>query len=60
LPLLDRTRSFSSTTSIPTLLLPPRKKKAQEASERKEEERIQWREQTKELDANKCVFIDES
>jgi transposase len=36
------------------------KKKALQASERKEEGRIQWKEQTKELDASKCVFIDES
>ena len=35
-------------------------KKVLQASERKEEERSQWREQTKELDASKFVFIDES
>ena len=36
------------------------RKKVLEASERKEEERSQWREQTKELDARKFVFLDES
>ena len=36
------------------------KKKVLEASERKEEERSQWREHTKELDARKFVFLDES
>ena len=36
------------------------KKKVLQASERKEEERSQWREQTKELDASKFVFLDES
>jgi transposase len=35
-------------------------KKTLEASERKEEERIQWREQAKELDPSKLVFLDES
>jgi len=35
-------------------------KKVLQASERKEEERRQWREQTKELDASKFVFLDES
>jgi transposase len=35
-------------------------KKVLQASERKEEERRQWREQTKELDARKFVFLDES
>jgi transposase len=35
-------------------------KKVLEASERKEEERSQWREHTKELDARKFVFVDES
>lgn len=37
-----------------------KEKKALQASERKEEERRQWREQTKELDASKFVFLDES
>lgn len=37
-----------------------RKKKALEASERKEEERQEWREQTKEIDASKYRFIDET
>ena len=36
------------------------KKKVLEASERKEEERRQWREDTKERDASKFVFLDES
>ena len=36
------------------------KKKVLQASERKEEERRQWREHTKELDASKFVFLDES
>jgi transposase len=35
-------------------------KKVLQASERKEAERSQWREQTKELDASKLVFLDES
>jgi transposase len=35
-------------------------KKVLQATERKEEERSQWREQTKELDARKFVFLDES
>jgi transposase len=35
-------------------------KKVLEASERKEEERSHWREYTKELDASKFVFVDES
>jgi len=35
-------------------------KKTIEASERKEEERSQWREQVKELDTKKFVFLDES
>ena len=35
-------------------------KKTLEASERKEEERIQWKEQAKELDASTLVFLDES
>src|SRR5207248_7786957 len=35
-------------------------KKVLQASERKEEERSQWREQTKGLDARKFVFLDES
>ncbi len=35
-------------------------KKVLQASERKEEERRQWREQTKELDARTFVFLDES
>ena len=35
-------------------------KKVLEAGERKEEERSQWREHTKELDASKFVFLDES
>jgi transposase len=35
-------------------------KKTLEASERKEEERIQWREQAKELDTSKLIFLDES
>src|SRR2546421_6127488 len=35
-------------------------KKVLEAGERKEEERSQWREHTKELDAGKLVFLDES
>jgi transposase len=34
-------------------------KKTLEASERKEEERREWREQAKELDSNKFVFLDE-
>ncbi|HWS83033.1 MAG TPA: hypothetical protein VN207_02105 [Ktedonobacteraceae bacterium] len=29
------------------------------ASERKEEEREQWRDQTKDLDPNELVFVDE-
>jgi transposase len=37
-----------------------RKKKTLEASERKEEERQQWKEQTKGLEASKLVFLDES
>jgi transposase len=36
------------------------KKKVLQASERKEEERRQWREHTKELDASQFVFLDES
>ena len=35
-------------------------KKTLEASERKEEERRHWREQAKELDPSKLVFLDES
>jgi transposase len=35
-------------------------KKVLQASERKEEERSHWREHTKELDASKFVFLDES
>lgn len=35
-------------------------KKTLEASERKEEERIQWREQAKALEADKLIFLDES
>jgi len=37
-----------------------RKKKALEASERKEEERQEWREQAKDVEANKYRFIDET
>jgi transposase len=36
------------------------KKKALEASERKEEERKEWEEKAKHLDARKLVFLDES
>jgi transposase len=37
-----------------------RKKKTLEASERNEEERQEWREKAKDLDVNKCRFIDET
>jgi transposase len=37
-----------------------RKKKTLEASERKEEERQEWRKKAKDLDVNKCRFIDET
>jgi transposase len=36
------------------------KKKTLEASERKEEKRREWREKAKDLDVNKCRFIDET
>ena len=36
------------------------RKKTLEASERKEEERLLWREQVKDLDSEKFVFLDES
>jgi len=37
-----------------------RKKKTLEASERKEEERREWSNKAKDLDVNKCRFIDET
>ena len=55
----DQDQHFHNESCHPTLAVDP-KKKVLEASERKEEERSQWREQTKELDARKFVFLDES
>ena len=55
----DQSQHFHDESCHRALAVDP-KKKVLEASERKEEERSQWREQTKELDASKFVFLDES